>query len=74
MEIVSVIDYFSNYSGLKTNISKSDIDSIGALKRVDVAVCGLKSVALQSHTVKILGIHFSYSNEIRMKKTSAKQF
>ena len=43
LEIVSMTDYFSNNSGLKSNISKCEITGIGALKRVHVAV-SLKSV------------------------------
>ena len=63
-----MIDYFSNYSGLKSNISKYEIAGIGTLKGIPVAVCGLKSVALTSDTVRILGVHFTYSKEIKNKK------
>ena len=56
-----MIDYFSNYSRLKSNISKCEIAGIGALKGVHAAVCGLKSVELTSDTVTTLGVHFSYN-------------
>ena len=60
-----MIDYFSSYSGLKSNFSKCEIDGIGALKGVHVGVCGLKSVDLTSDTVKILGVQFSYNKKIQ---------
>ena len=72
IEIVSTIHHFSNYSGLKSNISKCEIAGIGALKGVHAAVCGLNSVDLTSDTVKILGVHFSYDKEIQNEKTSAR--
>ena len=50
IEIFAMIDYFPNYSGLKSNISKCEIAGTGALKRVHVAVCGLKPVDLTSDT------------------------
>ena len=53
MEIVAMIDYFSNYSGLKSNISKCEFPGTGVLKGVHVAVCGLKSAGLSSDTAKI---------------------
>ena len=59
-----MIDFFFNFSGLKSNISKCEIAGIGALKGVHVAVFGLESVDLTSDTVKILGVHFSYNKEI----------
>ena len=42
--------YFSNYADLKLNIPKCEIADIGALKGVHVAVSGLKSFDLTSHT------------------------
>ena len=67
-EIVSMIDYFSNFSKLKSNISKYEIANIGALKGVNVAVCGLKPVDLTSDTVKTLVLHFSYNKEIQNER------
>ena len=56
-----MIDYFSNYLGLKSNISKCEIGGIGALKVVHMAVYGLKTVDLTSDTVKILVVHFLFN-------------
>ena len=53
MEIVAMIDYFSNYSGLKSNISKCEFPGIGVLEGVHMAVCGLKSAGLTWDTAKI---------------------
>ena len=53
MEIVSIKDYFSNYSRLKSNISKCEITGIGGLRGVHIVICGLKSVdILTSDTVE----------------------
>ena len=57
-----MIDYFSNYSGLKSNISKCEITGIRALKGVHVAICSLKFVDLTLDSI----------NKVKRKKTSAK--
>ena len=40
IEIIAMIDYFSSYLGLKSDISKCKISGTGALKRVHMALCG----------------------------------
>ena len=42
--------------------------SIGALKGVQVAVCGLRCVDLNNDTLKILGTHFSYNEKLKEEK------
>ena len=41
---------------------------IGALKGVQVAVCGLRCVDLNNDTLKILGTHFSYNEKLKEEK------
>ena len=73
IEIVSMIDYFSNYFGLNSIISKCEIIGKGPLQGVHVAVGGLKFVEFISDTVKILVVHFSYNNEIQNKNNFCKE-
>ena len=59
---------FSEFSGLKPNLSKSEITGIGVLKGVQVAVCGMRCVDLKNDTLKILGTHFSYNEKLRQER------
>ena len=45
-------------SGLKAQKPKCKIVGIGALIRVQVALCGMKCGYLNKETMKILGFHF----------------
>ena len=46
------------------NKSKCEVTSIGVLKRVKVAHCGMRCVNLHDDTSKILGILYSYNNQL----------
>ena len=59
---------FSYFSGLKPNLRKSEITSIGVLKGVQVAVCGMRCIDLNSDTLKILATHFSYNKKLKGEK------
>ena len=59
----------SNFSGLKPNKIKCEIEGIGALNGVQVALCGMKYVNLNNETVKMLGVHFSYNKNFEQDKT-----
>ena len=41
---------------------------IGAQKGVQVAVCGLPCIDLNNDTLKILGTHFSYNEQLKEGK------
>ena len=58
---------FSRFSGLRPNLSKCEIAGIGILKGVKVAVCGMQCVDLVLDTIKILGTHFSYKENLKDK-------
>ena len=62
--ILITFGIFSKYSGLQLNASKTEICGIGVKRGVEVALCGMKSVNLVTDSVKILGIYFSYNEEI----------
>ena len=66
--MVDVFYFFSYFFGLKSNFKKSEIASIGALKGVQVAFCGLRCVYLNNDTLKILGTHFSYNEKLKEEK------
>ena len=53
---------FSLVSGLNPNTIKCEVASIGTLKGVNVALCGMKCLNLMKETVKTLGVHF-YDNK-----------
>lgn len=57
-----------NFSGLTSNLSKCEIPGTGALKGVQVAVCGIKCVDLNNDTLKIPGTHFSYYEKQNKEK------
>ena len=66
--MVDVFYFFSYFFGLKSNFKKSEIASVGALKGVQVAFCGLRCVYLNNDTLKILGTHFSYNEKLKEEK------
>ena len=66
-EHINSFNQFYHFSGLKANIRKCEKAGIGSLKGVTETVCGLKSVDLSNDTIKILGIHFSYSKKVQMQ-------
>ena len=55
---------FSAFSGLKPNFKKM---GIGAVKRVQVEVCGLHCIDLYN-MLKILGTHFSCNKKLKEEK------
>ena len=63
--LVELFNTFSVFSELKPNLTKCEIVGIGALKGVQLAVCGIKCIDLRNEAVKILGTYFSYSNTIK---------
>ena len=60
--------FFLYSSGLKPNLTKSEIVGIGILKVVQVAVCGMRCIDLNVDTLKILGTHFSYNKKLKEEK------
>ena len=66
--LIKTFGIFSKYSGLKLNESKTIICGIGVKRGVEVALCGMQSVNLLTESVKILGIFFSYDDEIMKEK------
>ena len=63
--IVEIFNTFSLFSGLKPNLTKGKIAGIGALKGVQVEVCGMRCIDLCNEAIKILGTYFSYNSRIK---------
>ena len=66
-KVLSNLKLYSNVSGLYPNLKKCEIAGIGVLKKVNVPLCGMKSVNLMEYSIKILGIHISYNNKLQDK-------
>ena len=60
--------FFSYFSELKPNLTKSKITGIGVLKGVQVAVCGMRCIDLNVDTLKKLGTYFSYNEKLKEEK------
>ena len=76
INLLEIFKHFSQIPSLKPNKSKCEIASIGVLKGVKVALCGMRCVNLHKDTIKILEIHYSYNkqleNDEKFKKYIAK--
>ena len=53
------------FAGLKPNLTKCEIWGMGALKMVQVAVCGMTCIDQCSEAIKILVTYFLYKNRMK---------
>ena len=60
INLLEIFKHFSHFSGLKPKKLNSEIVGIGVLKKVKVALCGMRCVNLYEDTIKILGTRYSY--------------
>ena len=58
IEEMNAFDKFSLLSGLKLNKTKCEIASIGILKGVLLALCGMDCIDLTKTAIQILGMHY----------------
>ena len=63
--LVEIFNTFFVFSGLKSNLTKCKIARIGALDRVQLAVCAMKWTDLRNEAIETLGTYFSYNNTIK---------
>ena len=68
IKLMNIFDTFSKFSGLKPNKCKCEIADLGALKRMQVAFCGMRCIDLMSNVVKILGIYYSYNEKLEIQE------
>ena len=72
--MLDIYSCFSKYTGLTQTCVKvwkcenCEIAWIGSLKGDKLAVCGITHVNLKVHSIKTLGIHFSYITKLSMEK------
>ena len=66
--MVDNFHFFSYFSGLKPNLTKSETAGIEVLKGVQVAVCGMHCIDLNIDTLKTLGTHFFYNEKLKEEK------
>ena len=57
---------------LRHTMLKCEVAGIGSLKRVKIAVCGIKCIDLTTETIKILRVHFTYNQKLKTQKISGK--
>ena len=62
--LLQTFEKFERVSSLRLNLDKSEICGIGVKKRVQMVFCGCKIVNLNISTIKILGVHFSYNEQL----------
>ena len=62
--ITDTFKIFSIYSGLVVNTDKCEICGIGVKRGEQIALCGMKCINLNTDSIKILGVHYSYNKEI----------
>ena len=60
VELMKIFDVFLTFSGLKQNKSKYETAGLGALKGVNLALCGLERINLMFNAIKILEVYYSY--------------
>ena len=65
---MNIFDTYSKFSGLKPNKSKCEITGIGALKGMQVALCGMRGTDLVPNIVKMLGIYHLYNEKLEIQK------
>ena len=64
MELMKTFDIFSTFSGLKPSKSKCEIADLGALKGVQLTLCGIKFIDLMFNAIKMLGVYYSYDKNL----------
>ena len=62
--ILSTFNDFACFSGMKINQGKCELAGIGVKKNEITALCDLKNVSLLHDTVRVLGVHFSYNQNL----------
>lgn len=63
-----VFHVYSTFSGLEPNFTKSEVADLGVLRDFKVAVCGIQSININTKTIRMLGINFSYYENLKEDK------
>ena len=70
--LLTTINYFLSFTGLKPNLSKCEVAGTGALKGVKGAICGIKCFDLTKKAIKILGVFFSCEKNLQLENNFKK--
>ena len=70
--MIDTFNFFSYFSRSKPNLTKSEIAGFGVLKRVQVAVCGMRCIDLNIGTLNKLSTHSSYNKKLKEEKNFIK--
>ena len=71
-ELLKTFKLFSKFSGLKPNILICEDGGICSLKGIKMTVCGIKCIDLTTETIKILGVPFSYNQNLQIQQNFVK--
>ena len=66
--MVDTLYIFPYFPALNPSLLKFKTAGIGVLKRVQMVVCGMRCINLNTNTLKILGTHFSYNEKLIEEK------
>ena len=65
---MDTFETFTKFAGLKVNKSKCQIAGIGVKNGVQIALSDVQSIDLSNEYIKILGVHFTYNEDIFFEK------
>ena len=68
MELMNNFVIFSIFFGRKPNKSKCEIVDLGALKGINLALCGMECIDLMFNVIKFL-VYYSTMKSSKSKKT-----
>ena len=66
--IFSTFDVFAQYSGMEINRSKCELAGIGSKMNVPTSLDGIKNVSLITDSIRVLGVHFTYSTKLSIDR------
>ena len=74
INLLEIFKHFSQFPSLEPSKSKCETAGTGVLKRVKVALCGMRYVNLYENTIKKLGFNYSlfiiHLNNLKMTRIS----
>ena len=62
--LMQSFDIFSTFSEVNANKSKCEIAGSGALKGIELALCGIECTVMIFNVIKILGVYYSYNQNL----------
>lgn len=68
--IENIVDFhvYPAFSGLKPNSTGCEVAGLGFLSELKVAVCCMRSISLNTETIRVLAIRFLYNEKLKEEK------